>query len=382
MVEHTGFPLKPVEFVGKQFEDLGFPPDFCIQAHINIEQGFVSGKIIRDEFQQQDGRWIDVIQIPEKDASGQVKAIITAGRDITRLKTAQAALKESEEIFRALVENCIDGITRIDRSHSYLYVNPAMKDIIGIPSDEFLGKTFEELGFPEELCTQWHEHVESVFLSGKIHREEFCFPTAGGSISLNPGKRHLRTVKTVVSVARDIFSKQGNGGCPEYSERQFRALVENSRDAIMRIDRNHRYLYVNPIVEKQSGFLLEILRQNLRRGGIFLGTVQPGTRWSTDISLRRSQPYGIPFPNAPGSIRIRSRKGRRREVKSHHHPRDATLPLTSRTPSSFKACSNGPSCHLRQRCNRVRQKSIITPKDFWLQPGRNCGPHSPFPLFQ
>ena len=37
------------------------------------------------------------------------------------------------------------------------------------------------------------------------------------------------------------------------STEMFRALAENSRDVIMRFDRDHRHLYVNPVVQQQTG---------------------------------------------------------------------------------------------------------------------------------
>jgi PAS domain S-box-containing protein len=254
VIEHTGFPLSPDDFIGKRFEEVGFPPDFCAQGHENIERGFVTGEIIRHEFQQPDGKWIDVIQIPEKDAAGEVKAVIATSHDITRLKNAEAALRESEEKFRALVENSIDGIMRIDRNHRYLYANPVMEQITGISPKEFPGKTFEDLGLPQDLCDQWHEVVEEIFNSGEVYRKEYRLPKNQWIDLIRiPEKDAAGQVKTIISVARDISANKAIEVALRDSERQFRALVENSRDAIMRIDRNHRYLYVNPIVEKQSG---------------------------------------------------------------------------------------------------------------------------------
>lgn len=37
------------------------------------------------------------------------------------------------------------------------------------------------------------------------------------------------------------------------NEAKFRVLTEHSTDSIMRFDRNHRHLYVNPIVKQQTG---------------------------------------------------------------------------------------------------------------------------------
>lgn len=41
------------------------------------------------------------------------------------------------------------------------------------------------------------------------------------------------------------------------SEAKFKALAENSTDVIMRFDREHRHLYVNPVIEKQEGIKAE-----------------------------------------------------------------------------------------------------------------------------
>lgn len=41
-------------------------------------------------------------------------------------------------------------------------------------------------------------------------------------------------------------------------EQEFRALVENASDMIVRFDRDHRYLYVNPIIEEVTGAPAEL----------------------------------------------------------------------------------------------------------------------------
>lgn len=42
-------------------------------------------------------------------------------------------------------------------------------------------------------------------------------------------------------------------------EQEFKALVENAPDMIARFDREHRYLYVNPVIEKMTGLAAEVL---------------------------------------------------------------------------------------------------------------------------
>ena len=104
------------------------------------------------------------------------EVILANVRDITLRKAHERILKESEEKFRALVENSKDAIMRFDRKHRHLYVNPMAEEQNGIPLPEWIGKTHQELGFPKSLCNIWEAAIEEVFQTGLVHRKEFQLP--------------------------------------------------------------------------------------------------------------------------------------------------------------------------------------------------------------
>ncbi|MEN8122489.1 MAG: PAS domain S-box protein [Bacteroidota bacterium] len=62
-------------------------------------------------------------------------------RDITKNKTAEKALKESEEKYRTLVETASDWIWEIDKNGRYTYSSPQVYSILGYTSKEIIGKT-------------------------------------------------------------------------------------------------------------------------------------------------------------------------------------------------------------------------------------------------
>lgn len=74
-------------------------------------------------------------------------------QDIAKRKKAEKALRESEDIYRSLVENIDMGITLIDQDHTVLMANAAQGRLFKKKANEFIGKKcFEEFEKRDHVC--------------------------------------------------------------------------------------------------------------------------------------------------------------------------------------------------------------------------------------
>jgi len=179
--------------------------------------------------------------------------ILANVRDITQRKAAEAALREREETFRALVENCGDGIVRFDRNHRYLYVNRFVIEHTGflLSPGEFIGRTFEDVGFSREICDEGHEIVERGFVSGEIIRHQFQQPNGLWlDVIQIPEKDDSGEVKAVISSARDITERKQN-------EALWRVLFQAAPLAICAVGEDRVIMRVNDYCLRTFGYLPE-----------------------------------------------------------------------------------------------------------------------------
>jgi PAS domain S-box-containing protein len=70
------------------------------------------------------------------DSEGTVVGAIESMRDITALKQAEHALRESEQAYRNIIENAVEGIFQATPEGRYLSVNPAWAHMCGFSSPE------------------------------------------------------------------------------------------------------------------------------------------------------------------------------------------------------------------------------------------------------
>lgn len=92
------------------------------------------------------------------------KVIIAFARDITERKRAEISLRESEEKFRSIVHESIDGITLIDENSRIIEWNKAQEKITGLKRQDVINKTISELSnnFSQNHITETVNYLKKI----------------------------------------------------------------------------------------------------------------------------------------------------------------------------------------------------------------------------
>jgi PAS domain S-box-containing protein len=143
-----------------------------------------------------------------------VAAIVMNQHDITERRDAEEAVKQSEQRFRALVENSEDGIELSTKRGTVLYVSPSVERILGRPASELVGRNVFELldnDDRDRLVGQWQRTLDNARAPV---RAEFRLNHPSGQAKFielvrvnrldDPGLRAVVTIFRDVSVQRDL----------------------------------------------------------------------------------------------------------------------------------------------------------------------------------
>jgi PAS domain S-box-containing protein len=235
--------------IGKHLRDI-YPPSIA-ERHLKALRGVIErdrpvSTELLEEFPT-GKRWIDARLTPVKDSSGAITGVLGLSADITERKKAQESLAQSEEKFRAIIEQNSEGIILIDEECFVIEWNPAMERITGIRSDrakgmpvwEIQGMTADPLRWTPERAEQmkkmfigavktgwsplFNTPVEAVMVRNreKVYIQQTIFP--------------IKTAKgfRLGSITRDITERKTAEATLKRSEEKYKALFEHAGEAIM-----------------------------------------------------------------------------------------------------------------------------------------------------
>lgn len=112
------------------------------------------------EVETPDGRrWYRWVDVPVYQENGELIEFQSVGHDITDRVMAEQRLKQSEEKYRALVENAPSIICSIRLDGTTEYVNPEIEQITGYSQEEIIGNNWWDIFYPGDLYAQ----VEKLF---------------------------------------------------------------------------------------------------------------------------------------------------------------------------------------------------------------------------
>ena len=189
---------------------------------------------------RKDGTYLDVSLTisPIRDAAGRVVGASKVARDVSERKRIEAALRESEERFRAIVETTPECVKLISADGTLLHMNRPGLGMVGARSaDEVVGKNVYDLIAPEDR-DRFQAFNETV-CRGEQGSLQFDI------VGLEGKRRHMETHaaplrnpdETVVhlAVTSDISERKQAEELLRKSEERFRALVNASSDVVYRM---------------------------------------------------------------------------------------------------------------------------------------------------
>ncbi len=157
-VAHIGMDRRFLRVNRRLCEILGYPQDELLRltgrqiSHpddldvINAQRprlyaGEIDSVRVEKRYLRKDGSivWVSFTMVVERDAAGKPQYEIAFFDDITARKQAEAALRESEERFRSVVDSANDGILVYDKQLNVIAGNLAAERILGLPLANIIG---------------------------------------------------------------------------------------------------------------------------------------------------------------------------------------------------------------------------------------------------
>lgn len=191
-----------------------------------------------------------------KDASGRLKGVFAAARDITEQKKLEKQLRESEQYNRGLIEASVDGLITVDPEGNISDVNEQMARLSGYSREELLGTPFADY-FVD--TTRAKEGVNQTFQKGVVTNYELTLSTRDDvrmRVSFNASvfKNADGEVRGIFASARDITEQSGLQDQLAEERAYNRGLIEASLDGLITVDPMLKITDVNFTMCRMSGY--------------------------------------------------------------------------------------------------------------------------------
>lgn len=147
-------------------------------------------------------------------ADGVVRGFFVLVTDVSAIKRAELALRESEERFRLTIDDAPIGLALVGLDGRFLRVNRVLCGIVGYTADELTGLTFQAITHPDDLNTD-------LELAGRLARGEIP--------RYQLEKRYIRKDGTIVDVMLSGSVLRGPDGALVHFIAQIEDVTERKR---------------------------------------------------------------------------------------------------------------------------------------------------------
>ena len=249
------------ELIGTPFWEYMHPDDLS-----GVERNYVSivsapgvAENIAMRLKKRNGEWLWVEGVGKNCLEDPgIKAIVCNYRDITERRRAEEALRKSEERFRSMIENALDGIAVLDSYGTITYEAPSNNRIFGYGSQRSgVLSLFDQIHpedqerIVEDFATVLKEPNNVFTASYRTFHKDGRFRVIEGT---GRNLLHDPNIQGIVVNFRDITERRRVEDALKESEEKFRTIFENANDEILYLDNDGTVIDVNRKIEETFGY--------------------------------------------------------------------------------------------------------------------------------
>jgi diguanylate cyclase (GGDEF)-like protein/PAS domain S-box-containing protein len=181
--------------------------------------------------------------------------------DITERRRVEAALRESEQRFRSSFDDAAIGMALVGTDGRFLRTNRSLRELLGYPDEELLGKTFQDITYPDDLNVDL-DYFERI-LAGEMrtYQVEKRYIHKEGHVVwalLSVSLVHDEEGKPLyfVSQIQDVSERKRAEQKIRDAEQRYRTLVEQipAVTYVDPVDDPDTSLYTSPQIEQMLGY--------------------------------------------------------------------------------------------------------------------------------
>ncbi|HET6861803.1 MAG TPA: PAS domain S-box protein [Pyrinomonadaceae bacterium] len=247
------------KFLGKRMTDV-LPPEIEVPMRKNLTRAISTGNLQLSEYSiefEGKRKWFEARTVP---CNG--NKVLTVVRDITQRKKTEAALVESEEFNRRIVESSTDCIKVLDLQGNLLYISQNGLRLLEMTETEpYLNASWIDLWAGEAKTAS----ADAVLRAAQGENVVFLADgtTIGGkrkwwNTVITPIRGEDGKVERLLAVSRDVTDqKQAVEVVQESKERFAKAFNANPQPMSLTTLNDGRYIDVNESFLEMSGYTRE-----------------------------------------------------------------------------------------------------------------------------
>ncbi|MGD0081428.1 MAG: PAS domain S-box protein [Methanoregula sp.] len=254
-------PKKVSDMVGTTAHEFLAPDQEQVLQSV-LDRAFSLGEVVRFESSVKLGDTVTELlshQVSRILWDGEPAALVVS-MVTTERKWLEQNLRESEEIYRAIVSASGDGIAILDKSGLITFGSPKIYDIFDIPREKMMTGV-SALNFVDPAFRRMATQRITKNFSGDSGPETYEYllrkddgTPFWGELIASPLLDDAGNVTGLLVLIRDITKRKNYEKAIADSEKKYRTIIENMQDMFYRTDLDGNILMISPHGAKLAGY--------------------------------------------------------------------------------------------------------------------------------